>query len=283
MKILKYKKNCKSEVLEWGGIIIILLTIVVVGASLVSKINKNSNNDYINQDITNISKIEYFEIDDKKNIDSTQIALSEEFIKTINSTSNKINKKVEELNKISLDLKEIQKENIENFRFYLTLLGFIFAIVGFFGFKSIFDTRQAAIERAVFEAKVSAEKKAIEISELESRKASENAKNVAKEDVKIHAKNEVELYLNDNLKKHIVKLESDLVKDFEERIKIVELNINKLSRPESFNELERPQIFNLINEQLLTLNNEVNNLNKEIFDFKNEELKRSIISELKKG
>ena len=50
------------------------------------------------------------------------------------------------------DIKNSEKERNENMKFYSALVGFILSIVGFFGFKSIHDTRQSAIESVKIKA-----------------------------------------------------------------------------------------------------------------------------------
>jgi hypothetical protein len=172
-------------------------------------------------------------------------------------------------------IKISEKERNEDFRYYATLIGFVFSIVGFFGFKSIHDTRQSAIEKAVFDAKKEAKDEASSV-------AKKTAIDTVKEEIIGLAKVETNAYLDLNLEKHFEKIETDILNDFTDRVSKIELDVNKLTRPESFNENERPKIFNDINEELKRLNISIENLKNEMFNFKNEELKRSIISELKK-
>lgn len=56
------------------------------------------------------------------------------------------------------DIINNEKERNENMKYYGTLVGFIFSIVGFFGFKSIHDTRQMALDAVKVKAEEVAKK-----------------------------------------------------------------------------------------------------------------------------
>ncbi len=194
--------DSKKEFLEWGGISIITITIFVIGISLFARSCNEMKNKNVYIDTLKITKIKYFEIS-KKKLDTNYIALDKEMIKNLNVTTDSLNSKVDQINKVSSDFKEMQKESNETFRFYLTIIGFIFAIVGFFGFKSIFDTRQAAIERATFEAKNEAKNEA----EKEIQSVKEKLNNAITE-AKYEAKLSMMSQLNENQNK-IIALEGN--------------------------------------------------------------------------
>ncbi|APA00216.1 hypothetical protein [Flavobacterium commune] len=234
----KESKDWKKEILEWAGISIITVIILAIGITLFARSCSKIKNENVYIDTLHISKIKYFEISQKK-IDTNYIALNKELINNLYVTTDSINSKIVKINKVSSDLKEIQKESTETFRFYLTVIGFIFAIVGFFGFKSIFDTRQAAIERAVFDAKNIAESKAKEIAEIESKrisgeKAKEVAEEIAKSESQKIAKSEIKIYFDDKFNGEMTTRLNEYYDNREERITNIEEEIDKLKRPEAY-------------------------------------------------
>jgi hypothetical protein len=84
-------------------------------------------------------------------------------------------------------IKDSEKERNENLKYYATLIGFIFSIVGFFGFKSIHDTRQMALD-------------AVKV------KAEEVAKKAITEKISDLTKEHVEDFLNKDGKKDIEEI-----------------------------------------------------------------------------
>lgn len=109
-----------------------------------------------------ISRINYFEKRNtiytvrQYNIEPEKIKENEKIL--IKKSIDSLNTQVNELKKIKIELEDIQKKNNEEFRFYLAIIGSILAIVGFFGFKSIHDTRQAAMEAVKIKSEDIAEK-----------------------------------------------------------------------------------------------------------------------------
>lgn len=271
-------KDWKKEILEYGGISIIIITILVFGISIFARSCSEMKNENVYIDTLKVSKINYFQISSKK-LDTSFIALDKKIIDSLRVRTDSINSKIIQINKASSDLKEMQSETKESFRFYLTVIGFIFAIVGFFGFKSIFDTRQAAIDRAVFDAKEASIKEAEKVAKSEAKIIAEG---VSKSEIPRLTKLETENYLSENLQKYVDKIENIVIKEYESRLSEIESNVNKLMHPESFNENERPQIFNKIGDTFKTLNSSVEKIKEEFSSYKNDELKKSIIEELKK-
>lgn len=92
-----------------------------------------------------------------KRYDSNIISVNKNFVKELNFRIDTLKLQINDLQKVKTEIQEAEKRNDEYFRLMLTLVGSVFAIVGFFGFKSIHDTRQAALESA----KSNAEKIAI--------------------------------------------------------------------------------------------------------------------------
>jgi len=242
MSELDKKDDFKSNFLEWGGIFIILITIAVVGLSLITKSCNKIKNENVYLDTIQVSKVNFFEIS-KKKLDTSDIALSKELLKSLNQRTDSINSKIEQINSVSSDLREIQKENVENFRFYLTLIGFIFAIVGFFGFKSIFDTRQGAIDRAIIEARDTAKIEAKEIAKIEAKIASlteartisqQVAEEVAEKTAQKIAEIEANKFFSDTFQKLFNEWEQTYKSSIDDQFTEILDDINKLKRPEAY-------------------------------------------------
>lgn len=243
---------------EFGNVlnaIGLVLIVVVISTFFILMLNKNDNSIQLRSQFRN------YEFNSKNvNLDSTTL------IKDIDLKFEQLEKKLE----------KIEQKKADDLKYYGTLLGFILSIVGFFGFKSIHDTRQAAIEKAVFDAKKEAKEEAKE-------EAKKTATLSVKEQIGVLVNEETKNYLDQNLITFIEKIENDINSEFSDRILKIELELNKLIRPESYNENERPKIFNDINDELKKLNVSHEKLKNEMFDFKNDVLKKHIISELKKS
>ena len=152
----KKDKNVLNSILEYGGALIILgIVILFIIIAFIRVCKHDDSKTYV--DTLHISKIDYFEIPIKKK-DTGLIVMDRKIIKELKSTTDSINSKIKEINKASIEANKIQKENSEDYRLYLTIIGSIFAIVGFFGFKSIHDTRQTAIESVKIKAEEVAKK-----------------------------------------------------------------------------------------------------------------------------
>lgn len=261
-----------KNIFEIGGAIFIILIVIVSGIMVCIRTLEDKNDkQYIK--LIKESKVNYFEIP-IKNVDTNYIVLSKDLIFNLNQKTDSINSKIEQINEVSSNLEKIQKENTESFIFYITLIGFIFAIVGFFGFKSIFDTRQAAIERAVFDAKLIAESKAKEIAELEAKKISgEKAKEVAEEISKTEsqktAKSEIKKYFDDKFDSEITNRLDKFYDNREERITKIEDNIDKIQRPDAYG--------------LVVEDKDLSNVNAKIIEIEKRYIEiLSLVSELKK-
>ncbi len=139
-----------SRFLNYSGAIIIL---IVVFSFLIPAIYKSSipTNTSIDT-IYHVKEVKFKYTTDLKS-DTAKTITVVELLDEIKNSNDSLNKKILNLNKIKAEIELTNNANKEDLRFYLTILGAIFAIVGFFGFKSIHDTRQAAIEKAVIDAK----------------------------------------------------------------------------------------------------------------------------------
>jgi hypothetical protein len=201
-------------------------------------------------------------------------------IKFVSNGSNKIDNESlnnllnERLTGFKEQIKDAEKERNESLKYYSTIVGFVLTIVGFFGFKSIHDTRQASIEKAVFDAKKESEKIAKIIAEAKAEEiASKEAKKVAIET----SKNEIERYLTDE-KEEIFRLLENPIKDSYDPI--------ILDYKDRLDRLERPGIYNKeindLNDKIynmhLELNNKINELKRELIEKEVELLKLKIQS-----
>ena len=180
-----------KSILEYGGVVIILgIVLIFIISSSIRSFKKIDDKTYV--DTLHISKINFFEISSKKK-DTNFIVMDKKIINDLKLTTDSINSKIKEINKASVETKKIQKENYEEYRLLLTLIGSVFAIVGFFGFKSIHDTRQMAIESV----KVKAEEVAKKITES---KVEEYVKQNTNEIVEKYLKNEGNLIIEKHSK-----------------------------------------------------------------------------------
>lgn len=187
------------------------------------------------------------------------------------------NKSVElKLKEFETKIENSQKKRDEDTKFYLTLAGFVLSIVGFFGFKSIHDTRQAAIEKAVFDAKKEAKDEA-------SGVAKKTAEDTVKSEIGELTKNQTISYLDDNLQAHLEKIEQKAYQNFQNRLDDIKKEVDILMNPRNFNENEIPTFYKNTEKTIIELMDSIKSIEKEIYDFKNQELKKSIISELKKN
>lgn len=171
-------------------------------------------------------------------------------------------KKIQEVEKSIIQKEADFKDDA---RFLIVVVGSIFAVVGFFGFKSIFDTRQAAVEKAVIEAKESAKTKASEVAE---KTAKETAKETAEKTIEELAPNLIQdltkKYIDDMLPEHFTKLEKTLTDNLSSDISTLEEEIDKINNPLSFPESQRPRI-------AMDLQNYNEKINKELEDLKAKE------------
>ncbi len=221
-----------AKYLNYAAAIIILIIIIV----LVSRIN------YLEKrEVTYV--VRHYSINPKEIITKDK--------SIIMSSIDSLNAQVNELKKMKVEFDEIQKKNNEEFRFYLAIIGAIFAIVGFFGFKSIHDTRQAAIERAVNEAKNEAIKEAREASKSEAKIASiTEARNVAESTSKQIAentaietsKNETAKFLSDEFPKQFRIQEEKYTSSFTEELGKVSNDVDILKNPEAYGRKTKMEI-----------------------------------------
>jgi hypothetical protein len=173
-------------------------------------------------------------------------------------------------------IEKAEKKRTENLKYYGTLIGLILSIVGFFGFKSIHDTRQAAIEKSVFDAKKEAKTEASEV-------AKKTAKDTVKSEIGELTKNQTINYLDNNLQTHLEKIEQKAYQNFHIRLDEIKKEVDVLMNPRNFNENEIPVFYKNTEKTIIELLDSVKLLEKEIYDFKNQELRKSIISEIKKN
>lgn len=154
-KIPSYSKNIPN-ILAW--IVITAVTLVFLSCLFISiwRINPKEPLRSINfkLDTVRISKL-----------DSTFIIANEKFIDQLNLKTDSLKLQIERLMTAKADIDDIQKKNEDYFKLILALIGSVFAIVAFFGFKSINDTRQATLDAAKLKAESIAETSAKLVAE----------------------------------------------------------------------------------------------------------------------
>lgn len=209
---------------RWLNIIASILILLLIGYFVYQNLNKNKNikNNYYN-------KIE--------------VIFSENNKSNYKSKLEEIEKNISQLEKIKNEIRIKEEKRSDDLKYYSTLIGFILAIVGFFGFKSIHDTRLAAIEKAVNDAKNEAIKEAREASKNEAKVASiTEARNVAEITSKQVAENaaiktskdETLKYLSDEFPKQFRIQEEKYISSFTDELKKVSDDLDKLMNPNAY-------------------------------------------------
>jgi hypothetical protein len=186
-----------------------------------------------------------------------------------------LNKKNNEIVSIKKDIELKEKKNSDELKYYSTLIGFILSIVGFFGFKSIHDTRQSAIERAVFDAKTTAESKAKEIAELEAKKisrevASEVAEGIAKTESEKITKAETKKYFDERFNAEMTNKINAYYDNRESRLTTIEEEIDKLKRPEAWGLKTEDEFEKSTKNKLISLDEKYFQILQSIHDLKRE-------------
>lgn len=171
--------------------------------------------------------------------DSTIIYINNKFISDFNNLKDSLNTKIEKLKDLKKDINESESRNSDLFKLLLALIGAVFAIIGFFGFKSINDVRESALKNAVNEAINAAEKKAKEVADFEAKKiAGEKAHSVATEvaqEVAVKkAEQETTKYLEAKFPEYFRKWEQTYKASSDEQFTDLFDRINKLENPESY-------------------------------------------------
>ncbi len=151
-------KGIFSVILNYCALAILVAIISFLIYTLFLFINKSENSHFNNSISFSLNEIHL------KKIDSTIISTNSKFIKEFNLRMDSLKSDIVELKDIKAKIEEAEKRNDDYFRLVFALIGSVFAIVGFFGFKSIHDTRENAIKNATDEAKKIAEQEAIKSS-----------------------------------------------------------------------------------------------------------------------
>lgn len=255
-----------------AGILIFIICVLLLICFKFSFASSSLNSETIKPEIAEIRI---------NNLDSTSLLINKPFIDTLNLKIKDFNSKIEALDNVKQEITQQQEKNENFYKLFLALISTVFAIVGFFGFKSIYDTRQLAVDKAISEAK----KEAIIVAKSEAEKEAKKeantvagitAKKIAEETAKVSTTE----YLNDNLEKHTKEIEKTVTVGLEARITSIENDINKYLNPKNYNESERPQIFNQINEAFDELNRQIKEMEEKVEQLKNDSFKKIIINEI---
>jgi hypothetical protein len=171
--------------------------------------------------------------------DSTIIAANKEFINHFNNVKDSLNAEILNLRELKKDIEDANSKNSDLFKLVLALIGAVFVIVGFFGFKSIQELRESALKNAVSEAQRTAETKAKEIAELESKKiagdkAEEVADKVAKKVAIEEAEKETQKYLQEKFPEYFKKWEDTYKKEIDQTLTDLSDRLDKVENPESY-------------------------------------------------
>lgn len=268
----KYGKILKN-ILEFGGASIILFTIIYFFAvAFLNLYEKSDVRESLAPIEVNFSHIET--INDSSNF----ILFDKEIIRQYGTTLDSLNQTILQLNELNKQMKITQNENNEKLRFYLSILGIVFAIVGFFGFKSVYDSRAISIEKAGIEATNVADKTAARVSKETTQNLVEN---YFSENFDRLLEKKVNDYLDENLGEKLKIVEDIVLKDIKKDYDKLEKNIDSISRADIYPENEQPLFYRKLNETNAEIINEIKTIREEIEKFKSEELKKSILLELR--
>jgi len=212
-----------------------------------------------------------------KNYPTTEIkiTISEKNNSEISKLIKQLNSKNKEILNIKKEIELKEKKSSDELKYYSTLIGFVLSIVGFFGFKSIHDTRQAAIERAVSEARNEAIKEAREASKNEAKIASiTEARNIAESTSKQVAentaietsKNETVKFLSDEFPKQFRIQEEKYTSSFTEDLDKVSKDVDRLKNPEAYGDRNKSEI--KIQEDIDKLKNKYDEILEIIYKIK---------------
>ncbi|WP_312312799.1 hypothetical protein [Empedobacter brevis] len=277
---LKENLNFCRKILDIAGIILVLITILSIITMLINynwnTTNQNSNNNQtflIQHDITSSQK-------KLKNH-------NEQDIKELKTIIDIANRSLKELKDKEIEIELKQKEKDDNLRLYITIIAIIFTSVGFFGFKSIFDTRQSAVDKAVSEAKEKAEKiaekEANKIAEEVSNKIAEEVANKIAEEVAEKAtKEEVKNYLDNKLDSdHLKILEQTLITPLENKLIELKNDIEKLNDAYKYSDNNRPDSIKEIDNNFSKIVAKINILEVEMHEIRKDTFEKLLIEKIK--
>lgn len=182
-------------------------------------------------------KINLILTDTNKNNNSQQLLL--ETRKQIGVINDSLNSHLNTLNSLSKSIDDNEQRNNDLFKLFIALIGVVFAIVGFFGFKSINDVRETALKNAVNEAQNTASTKAKEIAEIEAKKISAETANLVAKSVSERistdkAEKETKKYLDQKFPEYFRKFENTYASSFDEKLVDLTDRIAMLENPESY-------------------------------------------------
>jgi hypothetical protein len=204
------KKDSKpwfSIILNYVALLILLTIIYVFANSALMFTNKEPS---VSKPLKTSINFTLDQIQLKKS-DTTLIKINKQFIDSLNVKIVELKEQAKSINKTKEYLDYLQDRNENDFRLLLIILGSVFAIVGFFGFKSINDTRQNAIEKAVFDAK--------EVAKADSKKRID--------DELSHIEKSVEGIIKNGQLETKLQMRSD-IDDFIKRLDALSANYNEL-------------------------------------------------------
>lgn len=129
------------------GLIVMITSIIVKDCKETKEITLKI------EEIKQVTKIPYLHGDKEwDNKLQKKYFIDGDLLDSLKKINTSLNDKILNIKNIEESVKEMEARNSDFFKLFLALIGSIFAIVGFFGFKSINDTRQAAIDSVKIKA-----------------------------------------------------------------------------------------------------------------------------------
>lgn len=211
----------------------------------------------------------YYKHETKINKEEKKYYINGNILDSLRTFTSNLDIKIAAIEKIEKEVKEIEVRNSDLFKVFLALIGSIFAIVGFFGFKSINDARESALKIVTTEA---IDKAKSEAAKVAHGTATEIASTIATTKTIETAKKETQDYLNNILEGEIKKIEQTTLSLTDERIVALEDKTNKLERPDIYEPEVRKTIEAFKKEILVDLEK----IRREFNDYKEGEIRAAI-------
>ncbi|SHH17307.1 hypothetical protein [Flavobacterium johnsoniae] len=145
-----FSQDLLSRLLNYSAFVIIFT--VVICFIILTSLKSCSSSEY--KATEKIKEIKFVNV--PKIEKGQQIVITGQLLKELKSSVDSLNYNIRKFEDIKSEIVKIEERNKDDMKFYLTILGSIIAVVGFFGFKSINDTRESSIKIATDEAKLTA-------------------------------------------------------------------------------------------------------------------------------
>lgn len=192
-------------------------------------------------------------------------------VDSLQKINNQLNEKIIKIEQASNRIIESESQNSDFFKLMIALIGSVFAIVGFFGFKSINDTKDIAIQK--IDVKIDKD-----IPEKLDNKISEILPKIALTEAKKQAKKSTNEFLAHNTPNAFKKIEETINQRFDNTFTDINASLDKIMNPNGYHVSQRPLFYNELEQQIDEVKKSIELLKESIY---RDLLKREIIEQLK--